>query len=93
MVEKVLNGLKYFKWFKTFLWFLTFKWIKNIEVIHSSIFEIHDAEDLNDGRLGATITEPCLTCGLKWEHCPGHFGHYTFLYPLRLPIFVAIACT
>ena len=61
---------------------LTFKWIKNIEVIHSSIFEINDAEDLNDGRLGATISEPCLTCGLKWEHCPSHFGHYTFLYSL-----------
>lgn len=61
---------------------LTFKWCKNLEVIHSSIFEIQEAEDLNDGRLGATITDPCLTCGLKWEHCAGHFGHYTFLYPL-----------
>jgi len=61
---------------------LKFTWCKNIEVIQSSIFEVQDAEDLNDGRLGATISDPCLTCGLKWEHCPGHFGHYKFLYPL-----------
>ncbi len=61
---------------------LQFSWFKNIEVIQNSIFEIQDSEDLNDARLGAQIGCPCATCGLDFSNCAGHFGHYSFLYPL-----------
>ena len=43
---------------------------------------------LYDQSLGPTEAhELCLTCGLNYIHCPGHFGHITLPLPVFHPIF------
>lgn len=66
---------------------LQFSWWSNEKIKEVSIMEIQDSEDLNDPRLGAPNPQsPCATCGLGWEHCPGHFAHYSFFFPLIHPL-------
>lgn len=65
---------------------LTFSWYSNKEACENSAFELKSSEDINDLHLGSTIDDPCLTCGNGYKDCPGHYGHYTFVFPLVHPL-------
>ena len=65
---------------------MNFSWWKDDDIKKSSVFKLEDSKDLNDLRLGATTTEPCQTCFLKWKQCPGHFSYYEFKYPVIHPM-------
>lgn len=43
---------------------------------------------LYDPALGPTSYDqgPCVTCGLSYNHCPGHFGHIEMPFPLANPL-------
>ena len=70
---------------------MNFSWWKDDDIKNSSVFKLEDSKDLNDLRLGATTTEPCQTCFLKWKQCPGHFSYYEFKYPVIHPMLVSAA--
>ena len=61
---------------------LQFQWWSNAAIKKTSVMEVIESEDLNSPLLGAQIDSPCATCALPWEQCPGHFGHYSFLFGL-----------
>jgi len=50
------------------------------------VFELESSDDINDLRLGSTVEEGCLSCGMGWKTCPGHYGHYEFFRPLIHPL-------
>ena len=63
-----------------------FSWLNDDDLLKLSKFHVTGSEDLNSNYLGATIENNCLTCGLDFRACPGHFGHYEFMYPLVHPL-------
>ena len=63
-----------------------FKWLDDEELLKISKLALTCSEDLNSNYLGATIDNNCLTCGLHFKQCPGHFGSYEFLYPMVHPL-------
>ena len=70
---------------------LQFSWYSNEEALKNSAFELKSSDDINDLHLGSTIDDHCLTCGGTYKDCPGHYGHYTFLFPLIHPLRTAEA--
>ena len=65
---------------------INFTWLDDEQLLKISKFRLTCSEDLNSNYLGATIDNNCLTCGLHFKQCPGHFGSYEFLYPLVHPL-------
>lgn len=65
---------------------LTFSWYSNACVKKNSVFQLESSDDINDLRLGSTVEENCLSCGMGWKTCPGHYGHYEFFRPLIHPL-------
>ena len=63
-----------------------FSWLNDDDLLKLSKLHVTGSEDLNSNYLGATIENSCLTCGLDFRACPGHFGHYEFMYPLVHPL-------
>ncbi len=65
---------------------IQFQWLTDIDLLKISKLKVTSSEDLSSNYLGATIEKNCLTCGLGFKQCPGHFGSYEFLYPLVHPL-------
>ena len=65
---------------------IKFSWLSDKELLSISKLEVSISEDLNSNYLGATVENNCLTCGLGFKSCPGHFGHYKLCYPLVHPL-------
>lgn len=65
-----------------------FSCLTDKDLLQMSKLEVKCSEELSSNFLGATVEQTCLTCSLSFHECPGHFGHYEFLYPLVQPLMV-----
>ena len=65
---------------------IKFSRLSDNELKQISKFTVTMTEELSSNYLGATVDNDCLTCGLTFKECPGHFGIYEFSFPLVHPL-------
>lgn len=66
------------------------------EIKKMSVCRVHNPKKMigpgtvYDEAMGASVEtqEPCVTCGLKPQKCPGHFGYIEFNEPILHPLYI-----